>query len=305
MSFSAEIRSELSNTITAGRHCHLAELAAIIYFCGKISISQTGQLEISIFTENEAAKRKYFTLLAKAFTIEADAEKVLKATRIIRLNDESSMPGPSDTYPGKAIEKMHDLSEGISSLLLKKNCCRRAYLRGAFICAGSMSNPQGGYHLEFVLSFEKQAKQIKEILNNFELEAKIIRRKKYYIVYLKEGAGIVDLLNIMGAHNALLNLENLRVEKEVRNSINRQVNCEAANISKMISAAARQIEDITYIKEHYGFEILPDNLRQLAEIRLEYPDIPMQELGDLLNPPLGKSGVNHRLRKLSELRRKA
>lgn len=209
--------------------------------------------------------------------IEADAGKVLQAIRYFQN------------------------TEKISSLLLKNTCCRRAYLRGAFICAGSMSNPKGGYHLEFVLELEKQASQLKEILNGFEVEAKITRRKKYFIVYIKEGAGIVDLLNIMGAHNALLKLENLRVEKEVRNFVNRQVNCEAANINKTITAAARQIEEIVYIKERRGFSMLPDNLRQIAEIRLEYPDASLQELGELLNPPVGKSGVNHRLRKLSEI----
>jgi DNA-binding protein WhiA len=277
MSFSAEIKSELSNMITSGRHCQLAEMAAIIYFSGKLVLSPEGPPEIKIFTENDAVKRKYFTLLKKAFMIEADAGKVLQAIRYFQN------------------------TEKISSLLLKNTCCRRAYLRGAFICAGSMSNPKGGYHLEFVLELEKQASQLKEILNGFEVEAKITRRKKYFIVYIKEGAGIVDLLNIMGAHNALLKLENLRVEKEVRNFVNRQVNCEAANINKTITAAARQIEEIVYIKERRGFSMLPDNLRQIAEIRLEYPDASLQELGELLNPPVGKSGVNHRLRKLSEI----
>ncbi len=124
------------------------------------------------------------------------------------------------------------------------------------------------------------------------------------MVYLKDGSGNVDLLNVMGAHLSLMTLENLRVEKEVRNSINRQVNCEAANITKTVNAASKQIEDIHLLQNHYGLSNLPDSLREMAEIRLEHPESSLQELGGYLNPPVGKSGVNHRLRKLSELAEK-
>lgn len=164
-----------------------------------------------------------------------------------------------------------------------------------------MSDPQKGYHLEFVCNYEAQAKQLQKIIGQFDIEAKIVLRKKYFVVYLKEGAGIVELLNVMEAHVSLMNLENLRILKEMRNSINRRVNCEAANINKTVQASTRQVEDILYLKEHYGFLKLPDNLREMAEVRLEYPDAPLKELGEYLNPPVGKSGVNHRLRKLSEL----
>ena len=129
----------------------------------------------------------------------------------------------------------------------------------------------------------------------------MIQRKKYYVVYLKESEAIVELLNVMEAHVALMNLENLRILKEMRNSINRRVNCEAANITKTVNAASRQIEDILFLKDHYGFDKLPDNLRQMAEIRLEYPEATLKELGEYLDPPVGKSGVNHRLRNLSEI----
>ena len=139
------------------------------------------------------------------------------------------------------------------------------------------------------------------MIQGFDIDAKIVLRKKYYVVYLKEGSGIVDLLNVCEAHVSLMKLENLRILKEMRNSINRRVNCEAANITKTVNAAARQIEDIEYIRDHYGFQNLPDNLRQMAEVRLENPDAPLKELGEYLEPPVGKSGVNHRLRKLSEI----
>ena len=138
-------------------------------------------------------------------------------------------------------------------------------------------------------------------MRDFEIESKIIRRKKYYVVYLKEGAGIVELLNVCEAYISLMNLENMRILKEMRDSVDRRVDCETANIAKTVSAAARQVEDIEYIRKYYGFQNLPETLRQMAEIRLENPDVTLKELGELFDPPLGKSGVNHRLRKLSEL----
>ncbi len=138
-------------------------------------------------------------------------------------------------------------------------------------------------------------------MNSFEADAKIVTRKKNQVVYVKEGTHIVDLLNVMGAHEALMNLENVRIVKEMRNSVNRQVNCEMANISKTVNAAVRQIEDIVYIRDHMGLESLPDHLREMALLRLKYPDVPLKELGSYLNPPVGKSGVNHRLRKLSKI----
>lgn len=177
----------------------------------------------------------------------------------------------------------------------------REFLRKSFLETGSMSNPEKGYHLEFVCENDAQAEKIAETMKLFDIEAKTVLRKRYTIVYLKESEDIVNLLNVMGAHNCLMNLENLRILKDMRNSINRRVNCETANISKTVSAASKQIEDIQYIREHYGFENLSENLREIAEVRLAYPDAALKELGAYLVPPVGKSGVNHRLRKLSEL----
>ena len=287
MSFSADVKEELEKIIPGSRHCQLAELAAIVHFGCKINSSTSEVAQIRVESENEAVTRKYFTLLKKAFIINENVEKVLKAVRVLDENGQF--------YP---------LSEEVNPMLIKSSCCKRAFLRGAFLCLGSMSNPEKGYHLEFVCDYETHAKQIKEVLGTFDLEARIIKRKKYFVVYLKEGAGIVDLLNVMGAHLSLMLLETLRVEKEVRNSINRKVNCEAANITKTVNASSKQIEDILLLQKHYGMSNLPDNLRQMAQVRLEYPDSSLQELGGYLNPPVGKSGVNHRLRKLSEMAEK-
>lgn len=287
MSFSSDVKEELEKVIPSARHCQLAELAAIIHFGCKIKGDEKTQDEIKISSENLFAFRKYFTLLKKTFIINVDVVRILQAVKVC---DESG--------------HMHPLSEEVNPLLIKNSCCRRSFLRGAFLCIGSMSDPKKGYHLEFVCENEAHALQIQQAIGSFEIDAKIVRRKKYHVVYLKEGAGIVDLLNVMGAHLSLMLLENLRIEKEVRNSVNRQVNCEAANITKTVNAAGKQIEDILLLQKNYGLSNLPDNLRQMAEVRLEHPESSLQELGGYLNPPVGKSGVNHRLRKLSEIAEK-
>ena len=287
MSFSSDVKEELEKVVSGPRHCQLAELAAIIHLGCKVERGGPGLENAVIFSENPFAARKYFTLLKKTFIINVNVVKILQAVKIL---DENGA--------------VHRLSEEANPILIKNSCCRRAFLRGAFLCLGSMSDPRKGYHLEFVCEYEVQALQIRQAVCSFEIEAKIVRRKKYYVVYLKEGAGIVDLLNVMGAHQSLMLLENLRVEKEVRNSINRQVNCEAANITKTVNAANKQIEDILLLQKHYGLSNLPDALRQMAEIRLEHPESSLLELGGYLNPPVGKSGVNHRLRKLSEMAEK-
>ncbi len=284
MSFSTEVKTELEKVLPGARHCQLAELAAILHFGCHIGKNIDGKWEIMLQSENEAVSRKYFTLLKKTFIISTDAEKMLQAMKV---------------YDGE--KQIRSLEDEVNPVLIKNSCCKRAFLRGAFLCMGSMSDPQKSYHLEFVCDWEKQARQIQEAISSFGVEAKIVKRKKYYVVYLKEGAGIVDLLNVMGAHLSLMNLENLRIEKEMRNSINRQVNCEAANITKTVTAANKQIEDILLLQKQYGLSNLPENLREMANVRLAYPESSLQELGGYLNPPVGKSGVNHRLRKLSEL----
>jgi hypothetical protein len=186
-------------------------------------------------------------------------------------------------------------------LILQQTCCKRAFLRGAFLAAGSISDPTKGYHFEIVCRSPEQARQLQQIMCTFALAARIVERKKHFVVYLKEGAQIVDMLNVMEAHVALMQLENVRIIKEMRNTVNRKVNCETANISKTVSAAVRQVEDIRLIEEHQGISSLPENLREIARVRMEYPDMPLKELGEQLSPTIGKSGVNHRLRKISEI----
>ena len=192
----------------------------------------------------------------------------------------------------------------MNPIVVQQPCCRRAFIRGAFLAAGSMSDPEKSYHFEIVCAAEAMAEQVKELICSFEMDAKIVRRKKVYVVYVKEGSQIVDILNIMEAHVSLMELENVRILKEMRNTVNRKVNCETANINKTVSAAVKQVEDITYLRDTIGFEKLSEGLEEIALARLSHPEASLKELGELLSPPVGKSGVNHRLRKLSELAEK-
>lgn len=294
MSFSGTVKEELGEHINQARHCQLAELAALMHF--GVGADDDGK-HLILESENDAVARKCFTLLKKTFNIETVTQA---KGRMI----------PDDETENKIIQALHLADQNgrlvlsgrpVNTLLIKNSCCARAFLRGAFLCVGSMSDPEKSYHMEFVCTSREQAQQIQTIIQEFQIDAKIIKRKKYDVVYLKEGAGIVDLLNVMEAHVSLMNLENLRIVKEVRNSINRRVNCETANISKTVNAASKQIEDILLIRDRYGFENLPENLRAMALVRLEYPDAALKELCGYLDPPVGKSGVNHRLRRLSEI----
>ena len=285
MSFSREVKEELAGQTGSARHCQLAELAAMMCFSGQYGRDWEGLYTIGFQLENEVVLRKGFTLLEKTYNIEKNMRVTEEQVQAF-YRDFGDLQGPAD------------------SRFIQKSCCRRAFLRGAFLCVGSISDPKKGYHLEFVCTRESKARQLQQVIHKFDIEAKIVLRKKYHVVYIKEGSGIVDLLNVMGAHVALMNLENLRIVKEMRNSINRRVNCETANITKTVNAASRQIEDILFLRDHYGLQKLSPALRETAEVRLEYPDAPLKELGEHLDPPVGKSGVNHRLCKLSELAEK-
>ena len=186
-------------------------------------------------------------------------------------------------------------------LVVQQNCCKRAFIRGAFLASGSISDPEKGYHFEIVCSDAKRAEQLQTIIRSFSVDAKIVQRKKSHVVYVKEGAQIVDMLAVMEANVALMDLENIRILKEMRNSVNRKVNCETANINKTVNAAVKQMEDIKLVRQKIGFEQLNEGLAQVAELRMQYPEATLKELGMMLSPQVGKSGVNHRLRKLSAM----
>lgn len=177
----------------------------------------------------------------------------------------------------------------------------RLYIREAFIKSGSMSNPNKKYHLEITFKTKKKAEEMKQLLENFNIHARIIKREKEYMLYIKEGEEISNFLALIGANTSVIKFEEVRVLKETRNDINRLVNCETANLNKTINAAVKQIEDIKLIKRKHQFNSLPENLQEIANLRIENPDVSLIELGKMLSEPIGKSGVNHRLKKLSSI----
>lgn len=292
MSFSSEVKEELSKHPGKSRHCQIAELAALFVFDGKIEMTDSG-CDMYLDSESEVVNHKYELLERLLFQNRQSAQGESEKQRKQRLYEMVKMWDEAKKIPVQA--------DVVNGLLLQQSCCKRAYIRGAFLAGGSISDPNKAYHFEIVCRTMEQAAQLRDTINSFSMDAKIVERKKHYVVYLKEGSQIVDILNVMEAHVALMELENVRILKEMRNSVNRQVNCETANISKTVNAAVKQLEDITFIRDHTGLDSLPDNLREIALLRLEHPEAPLKELGTYLNPPVGKSGVNHRLRKISEI----
>ena len=310
MSFSGNVKEELSEHWSSARHCQIAELAAILGLCGSIIINSRNEYRVKVHTENKAVARKVFTLIKKTFNIESDISirrNIQKQSVSYSVVVKQHQDALRVLQAVKLIDEHLDGFEEVrivNPIVVQQTCCKRAFIRGAFLAAGSMSDPKKAYHFEIVCAAEPMAEQIRELMSSFSMDAKIVQRKKSYVVYLKEGSQIVDILNIMEAHVSLMELENVRILKEMRNTVNRKVNCETANLNKTVSAAVKQLEDITYLRDTIGLEKLSEGLEEVALARLSHPDASLKELGAILSPPVGKSGVNHRLRKLGDLAEK-
>jgi DNA-binding protein WhiA len=303
MSFASETKKELTN-LEIKDCCVKAELSALIRMNGSLSFSNR-HLVIDIQTENAAIARRIYKLLKKSYdvTVELLVRKKMRLKKnnvyIVRLVEQAK----------EVLEDLHIISEGfsfthnISETLIKKKCCKRSYLRGAFLAGGSVNNPEtSSYHLEIFSLYKEHNDAICELMNEFGLNSKTLERRKGFITYLKEAEKITEFLNIIGAHNALLKFEDVRIVRDMRNSVNRLVNCETANLNKTIGAALRQIENIRYIKETVGLDILPEKLREIAELRVNFQDVTLKELGEMVSGgKISKSGINHRLRKIDEI----
>ncbi len=304
MSFSSEVKDELVRVWPSGRNQMLAELSAMIFMAGRRS-REEGREVLSLTSEHSGTVRKYFTLLRKAYNIgtglsvkkRSAGKRIHTYTVILRGTDAVEQVLAGCKLQGGQDESGFSLS---GKRLIYDDGSRRSFLRGAFLAAGSVSDPEKFYHLEFVCQSLPAAEFLQDLISSFGEEGGIVARKNSQILYFKGSDEIVELLGLMDAPKALMLFENIRIVKDMRNSVNRKVNCETANISKTVSAAVKQLGDIEYIRDTEGLGSLPANLREMAEIRLRYPEAPLRELGSRLNPQVGKSGVNHRLRKLSE-----
>ncbi|MCI8955529.1 MAG: DNA-binding protein WhiA [Eubacterium sp.] len=308
MSFSSKVKNELAAHVNNSVHCRIAELAALISMCGSVMIDENNCYAIRVRTETEPTAKKIRILLWKTFHIDTEIttrdnaySRIGKTYTLTVMDNQEAIKILQAT---KLMNDAGDIEENFSitnNIVIMKDCCKRAFIRGAFMAAGSISDPNKSYHLEIKCNSNKKSEQLINLLKKFNIEGKMVARKGSYVVYLKEGEGIVDVLNVMEAHVSLMEMENIRILKGMSNYYNRQVNCETANIKKTVATSVRQIEDINYIIKNKGIEYLPPKLQDIALIRIENPDASLQELGERLEPPLGKSGVNHRLRKICQI----
>lgn len=305
MSFANIVKNELARIEPEQRCCRIAQLAGLVRMDGTILIGSKNSLTLELVTENAAIARMAFKEFKNLFQIEA--ELTVQRRNRLKRNNVYQVRLPSD---GKVLEVLNVLgltqdglmyNPTVKERLVRKDCCKKSYLRGIFLGSGSLSDPQNSYHLEIVTNSEEYSESLVKFMESMGLEPKISSRKQNLVVYFKESEQIILFLGLIGAHNALLKLEDIRIQKEMRNNINRMMNCEIANINKTVIAAARQVENIKLIAEKIGFAKLPYQLRAVAEARLANPEVSLKELGELLEPPLGKSGINHRMRKIEEI----
>lgn len=306
-SFSAGVKNELAKKLAPDKEGMRSELCALLNTGAKI---RKDPWSISFQSEQEAIIKKVFTLVEKLYrirmTVSVRSERRRKWTQYTASLTEPTLV--CQILEGLGMLDGSQYEKRIPFEWITKGSSMQAYIRGAFLGGGSVTNPQKNYHVELINSSQLHQEQLQEMLQYFELDMHMIVRSRQhqsvYVLYLKEGEQIVDLLNVMQAYTALMDLENIRIEKEMRNQINRSVNCEAANLQKVVQASLKQVEDIRYLIQCVGWEGLSVPLAQMARVRLDHPDESLQELGKFLDPPVGRSGVNHRLRKLSEMAEK-
>jgi len=298
--FSLRVKEELARSEAARPCCERAELLGLIRAGGVLEAGQKG-LTLRITTESPAVARRLFLLLKKISGLKAE---IAGRPRRIHHHTLYSVTMPAQPGLKEFLSRLGFLQlerRPAPAVVAAEDCCRRAYLKGFFLGAGSISNPERAYHLELVTGSRVHAGRLIRLLRTLGLKARRVERKGYHVVYLKESEEIAALLTLLGAVQSRLELENVRVVKGMRNQVNRLVNCETANLSKTVEAACRQVENIRFLVQRVGLENLPERLREVARLRLEYPEATLRELGTQLRPPLGKSGVNHRLRRLEEM----
>ena len=308
MSYSSKIKADLSKIVGEKRCCQRAELSALVRTSGSITLSGFHQLNIVIRTENSSVARHIFALIKKLYGVSAEVT-VKKNTGLKKSNTyESTIRDAKEILMDLGIiteqTGLLGINNQVPTEFALSECCKRAYVRGTFMGAGSVSDPEKQYHMEFIAHNAEFAESFTALLSDFDIESKVLERKNNYIVYIKESEKIIDILNIIGAHKFLLNFENVRIIKEMKNNVNRIVNCETANINKTLDASYAQVTNIRKIQEAIGLSGLDDSLKEIASLRIENPELSLKELGELLDPPLSKSGVNHRLKKLEKIAEK-
>lgn len=305
MSFASETKNELSRTMPEKRCCMLAEIAGFIRVAGSVSLAGRGQFKLILSTDNPAVARHYKKMFKEYFSVDT-VTSIGEGSGILRGKKYKITIGPEqlseqilrETGILMVRQGMNYITDGVYDGIIKTKCCRKAYLRGAFLGAGTMTNPEKSYQFEIVCTSKETANDIRKLIGSFvDLHAKTIQRKNEYVTYVKESGQILDILAIMGAHSQYFAFEDVRLTKEMRNEANRRANCDQANIDKAVAAAEKHIKAIRKV----GIENMDDKLAAVARVRLEHPDASLTELGEMLDPPLKKAGVNGRLAKIIKL----
>lgn len=327
MTFSAILKKDLSKLPFGSKACQRAELSGIIGAVAIIAIDAADTMSLSVKTENPSVAARCYQLIKELYHIKAKIK--IEKTRKFKEHRAYLVVVDEPNLAQKILEDCEILTHNsagqaffanqVPEKFKQQSNQTKAYIRGSFLGCGSVSNPEKTYHLELVgkktpvqnkksdhgpaVAGEQCAylQSIKAILDDYEIKSNLIHRKAHWVLYLKEGGSVADFLSVIGAHRGLLEMENIRIVKEMRNDVNRQVNCETANLNKIVAASYDQVADILRIKEQFGLKNLPKNLYDIAELRLNYPDASIKELGERLDPPVGKSGVYHRLKKLSQI----
>lgn len=307
MSFSSETKKAIAKILPENRCCMLAEIAGYARIRGVLRLSGGGHMSVSLSAEDPAVVRTLKQLTAAYFDAASEIRVIqgsmLKKENSYRLIFDEERTGEKilrETGMLQVRDGSNVLVDGIDSEIVRKTCCKKACLRGLFLAGGTVNDPEKGYHLEIVCSDKVTAADVKKLMNQFSLKARIVERRGSQVVYIKGSERVADFLKIVGAYNQVFRLEDVLALKSLRNKTNRIVNCESANLDRSVNAAASQIQNIRYIQEHLGLENIQQRLRDAAELRLEYPELPLSELARLSDPPVSKSGLNHRFAKIAE-----
>lgn len=315
MSFATETKNELARIEPKKECCELAEIAGFMRFAGRLGLAGLGKFKIVMTTPNLAVVRHYKKLIKEYFEVDIKievgrSEGFARNSKGTKANEYTLTIGPEENSEmilrevGILIVRggMNAISDGIYDGLIKTKCCRKSYLRGAFLATGKINSPEKGYHFEITANTENQAKDLRRLMNSFvDISAKTVERKKGYGVYLKAREQIADTLAIMGASKQYFDFLDVIMRKDLMSQARKAENLDIANVDKAVRAASAQIESIRKIIDKKGLDYLSPKLQEVATARLDNPDIGIEDLGKILDPPLSKSGVNNRLRKITEI----
>lgn len=303
MSFTSDVKNELTRVAPACSHCEKATLSALMRIEGTLFLSGQGRYRLEMSTDIPAVARLAIKLLHTIYELQTELT--------VRRSVLHKIPNYLITVPGQARmeEALRDLGiidngglvMGLDPKLVEKQCCSAAYLRGVFLGSGFIANPRGDFHFEMTVESDELAADIVDLMSKKGINARIMQRRNSSIIYLKSGSSITSFLAYVGAHQCALAMENERVIKSVRNDVNRQVNAEVANQAKSAEAAVDQIMAIHAVIDHYGMGNLPPALRDFIKLRIAYPDATLKELGEHADPPLSKSAVYHRVRRIEQM----